>query len=149
MWFWLSWCSLQPSGDVRSPESLGGGMGWSRKSRDLLHEGPFIPLYRDEVVRPDGEPGVYDHVAVNDGVRVVALDGDGRIVLVEDDFYLKGTRVLHLPGGGCGGQSPMDAAARELEEETGWCRGDSGSWESSTRCPPPRVPVHPCSWRRS
>jgi ADP-ribose pyrophosphatase len=40
-------------------------------------------------------------------------------VLVEDDFYLQRRRVLHVPGCGCGGQPPHEAAIRELEEETG------------------------------
>ncbi|GHI04263.1 hypothetical protein AQI88_38875 [Streptomyces cellostaticus] len=54
----------------------------------------------------------------------MALDDNGRVVLVEDDFYLQRRRVLHLPGGGCGGQSPQEAALRELEEETGLVAGD-------------------------
>jgi ADP-ribose pyrophosphatase YjhB (NUDIX family) len=41
----------------------------------------------------------------------------------EDDFYLQWCRVLHVPGGGCGGQRPCDAALRELEEETGLVAG--------------------------
>jgi len=45
------------------------------------------------------------------------------VVLVEDDFYLQRRRVLHVPGGGCGGQRPQDAAIRELEEETGLVAG--------------------------
>ncbi|MEU6379561.1 NUDIX hydrolase [Streptomyces sp. NPDC046909] len=49
----------------------------------------------------------------------MALDDEGRIALVEDDFYLQERRVLHLPGGGVGGQNPHVAAVRELEEETG------------------------------
>ncbi|MBU7598872.1 NUDIX hydrolase [Streptomyces sp. P38-E01] len=56
---------------------------------------------------------------MTDGVRVVALDEQGRVALVEDDFYLQGRRMVHLPGGGCEGQAPLDAATRELAEETG------------------------------
>ncbi|MFG2716922.1 NUDIX domain-containing protein [Streptomyces sp. NPDC048416] len=52
---------------------------------------------------------------VDDTVRVVALDKDGQVVLVEDAFYLQRGRVLHLPGGGTGGQTPLTAARRELE----------------------------------
>ncbi|MFE0055374.1 NUDIX domain-containing protein [Streptomyces sp. NPDC059003] len=76
-------------------------------------------MNRDTVIRPDGSSGTYEHITVDDGVRVVALDEQGQVVLVEDDFYLQQRRVLHLPGGGSGGQEPQAAALRELEEEAG------------------------------
>lgn len=94
--------------------------GWRRTASELLHEGPFLRLYRDSVLLPDGSKGAYEHVAVEDSVRVVALDGVGGVILVEDDFYLQGRRVLHLPGGGSNGEDPHEAALRELEEETGF-----------------------------
>ncbi|MFJ6898221.1 NUDIX domain-containing protein [Streptomyces hokutonensis] len=94
-------------------------MSWRQVSTEAIHHGPFISVWRDAVLRPDGSAGAYEHVAADDGVRVVALDAQGRVILVEDDFYLQRRRVLHVPGGGCGGQRPRDAANRELEEETG------------------------------
>ncbi|MEU6230833.1 NUDIX domain-containing protein [Streptomyces sp. NPDC047042] len=84
-----------------------------------------MALYRDSVLRPDGVADAYDHVVVEDGVRVVALDGDDHVFLVEDHFYLQERRVLHVPGGGCGGQDPQAAAVRELEEETGLVAGET------------------------
>ncbi|MEU2607695.1 NUDIX hydrolase [Streptomyces albus] len=99
-------------------------MMWRRISSEVVHQGPYISLLRDAVRRPDGSLGTYEHVATDDGVRVVALDGQGHVVLVEDDFYLQRRRVLHVPGGGCGGQPPRDAAIRELQEETGLVTGD-------------------------
>ncbi|MGW2229447.1 NUDIX domain-containing protein [Streptomyces formicae] len=94
-------------------------MGWTRTATEVVHRGPFIALNRDTVIRPDGSSGTYEHITVDDGVRVVALDEQGQVVLVEDDFYLQQRRVLHLPGGGSGGQEPQAAALRELEEEAG------------------------------
>ncbi|MFD0437242.1 NUDIX domain-containing protein [Streptomyces chartreusis] len=98
--------------------------GWTRTTTEVLHRGPFITLNRDSVIRPDGSPGTYEHITVDDAVRVVAIDGRGQVALVEDDFYLQNKRVLHLPGGGIGGQEPGEAARRELEEETGLVAGE-------------------------
>lgn len=94
-------------------------MAWTTKASELLHQGPFVALHRDVVLRPDGGAGTYEYVSVGDGVRVVAVDDEHQVILVEDDFYLQRRRVLHLPGGGTDGQAPHDAAVRELEEETG------------------------------
>ncbi|MFG2825453.1 NUDIX domain-containing protein [Kitasatospora sp. NPDC048365] len=93
---------------------------WRRTGREVLHTGRFLRLLRDTVERP-GAPGyAYEHVQVADGVRVVALDGRGQVVLVEDEFYLTGRRMPSLPGGGVEpGELPEAAARRELEEETG------------------------------
>ncbi|MFD4479488.1 NUDIX domain-containing protein [Streptomyces sp. NPDC058471] len=99
-------------------------MGWTRTATEVVHCGPFISLNRDSVIRPDGSSGTYEHITVDNTVRVVALDSHGQVALVEDDFYLQRRRVLHLPGGGSGGQAPKEAALRELEEETGLVADD-------------------------
>ncbi|WP_416971617.1 NUDIX domain-containing protein [Streptomyces sp. 4F14] len=94
-------------------------MGWKKLGSEELHRGRFLSLRRDQVVRPDGSTGTYEHVSVHDTVRVVALDTRGRVLLVEDDFYLQGRRMLHLPGGSTDGQTAAVAGQRELAEETG------------------------------
>lgn len=96
------------------------GGGWTRHRREVLHEGRFVRLLRDTVSGPQAPAFGYEHVEVADSVRVVALDGEQRLLVVEDDFYLTGRRMPHLPGGGVEpGEEPAAAARRELEEETG------------------------------
>ncbi|MCU7826640.1 NUDIX domain-containing protein [Kitasatospora sp. DSM 101779] len=98
-------------------EALGG---WRRTGREVLHSGPFVRLVADTVQGPYAPPFRYEHVEVADAVRTVALDDEQRLLLVEDDFYLTGRRMPHLPGGGMeAGEVPEAAARRELEEETG------------------------------
>jgi 8-oxo-dGTP pyrophosphatase MutT (NUDIX family) len=96
--------------------------GWTRLTTEVLHRGPFITLNRDSVIKPDGALGTYEHITVDDAVRVVAIDERDQVALV--DFYLQNKRVLHPPGGGIGGQEPREAARRELEEETGLIAGE-------------------------
>lgn len=51
------------------------------------------------------------------GVRVLALDGQGRILLVRHSY---GSNKWMPPGGGLkSGEDPVQAATRELAEETG------------------------------
>ncbi|MBW1597259.1 NUDIX domain-containing protein [Streptomyces sp. JJ38] len=96
-------------------------MTWAMTGREILHQGQFVKkVLRDTVVQPDGATGIYEHIEVSDGVRVVALDEQRRVLMVEDDFYLQRRRCLLLPGGGADGQEPLDAAKRELAEETGY-----------------------------
>ncbi|MEH3159056.1 MAG: NUDIX domain-containing protein [Sphingomonas taxi] len=54
------------------------------------------------------------------GVKVMAFDGDGRLLLVRHRYGR--SDLWMLPGGGMGrGESPVAAAVREVAEETG-CR---------------------------
>ena len=84
-------------------------------SIEVLGEGKFLRLVRN---------GGWEHVERKgcDGVvAIVALTGDREIVLVEQERASLGRRVLELPAGLVDpGESPEEAAARELMEETGF-----------------------------
>lgn len=59
-------------------------------------------------------------------VAIVAVDGDGTVALVRQRREAARKLLLELPAGTLeAGESPLDSARRELEEETG-LRG--GSW---------------------
>lgn len=65
------------------------------------------------------------HVDAADAVCVVALDHSGRVILVRQFRFGVEKETLEAPGGLVdAGESPLDAAKRELAEETGYTGGE-------------------------
>ncbi len=93
---------------------------WRTVTTRDVYDNPWISVREDAVVRPDGEPGIYGVVHFkNIAVGILALDGDD-IYLVGQYRYPLGQYSWEIPEGGCGpDEKPLDAAQRELEEETG------------------------------
>ncbi|MDT7542958.1 MAG: hypothetical protein QOE33_2862 [Acidobacteriota bacterium] len=93
---------------------------WKVLSTRVVYHNPWISLREDAVVHPNGEPGIYGVVHYkNRAVGVLAIEG-GDIYLVGQYRYPLGRYSWEIPEGGCPeGEEPLDAARRELEEETG------------------------------
>jgi ADP-ribose pyrophosphatase len=71
---------------------------------------------------PDGSDAEWDLIVGRDGVGVVALTTDQRVVLARQYRPGPDAVLAELPGGYIEpGESPAAAAKRELEEETGYC----------------------------
>jgi 8-oxo-dGTP pyrophosphatase MutT (NUDIX family) len=94
---------------------------WSRHSRRVAYENPWIIVHHDEVTRPDGQPGIYGVVHYkNRAIGIVARDAEGRVVLVGQHRYPLDVYSWEIPeGGGPLNEDPLLAAQRELREETG------------------------------
>lgn len=94
---------------------------WVRRARRVAYENPWITVWHDDVLRPDGQPGIYGVVHYrNRAVGVVALDEQDRILLVGQYRYTLDLYSWELPEGGApAGEEPLAAAKRELLEETG------------------------------
>lgn len=94
--------------------------GWTTTGSRVVYENPWIRVREDDVVRPDGSPGVYGVVQVRHAsVFVVALTDDDEVVLVTQRRYATGVDSVEVPAGGSDGEDPLVAAQRELAEETG------------------------------
>jgi 8-oxo-dGTP pyrophosphatase MutT (NUDIX family) len=87
----------------------------------VAYRNPWITVYHDEVVRPDGLPGVYGVVHFsNVAVGVVAIDDQDRVALVGQHRYPFDANSWEIPEGGSPhGEDPLEGARRELLEETG------------------------------
>jgi 8-oxo-dGTP pyrophosphatase MutT (NUDIX family) len=98
------------------------GNPWTRLSRVIAYENPWVTVYHDQVLRPDGRPGIYGVVHFrNRAVGVVALDEQDRVLLVGQYRYTLSAYSWEIPEGGApAGEEPLAAARRELAEETGY-----------------------------
>ena len=86
-----------------------------------IYEGRFMGLREDEVRMPGGGSAVRQVLEHTGAVGVVALDGDGRVVLIRQYRHPVGRRLVELPAGllDVPGEPADQTARRELAEETG------------------------------
>ena len=87
----------------------------------LLHEGRNFDFLVDEVELPNGHVTQRDIVRHPGAVAIVPLLGDGRVALIRQYRYAAGKNLLEIPAGTLEqGEPPLECAARELREETGY-----------------------------
>jgi ADP-ribose pyrophosphatase len=93
---------------------------WSILKSETMYQDPWIKVVRDQVLRPDGNPGTYTTVQLKSGVCVVGLDESGNVHLTKEFHYAVGRVTIEGVSGGIEiGESPEHAAERELAEEIG------------------------------
>ena len=93
-----------------------------RLSRELQCEGFITKYYKDTVKLPNGKTAIYDFVGHNGAAAAVAVLDDGRLLMVSQYRNALDRFTIEIPAGGLNhpDEPTMDAAARELEEETGF-----------------------------
>jgi 8-oxo-dGTP pyrophosphatase MutT (NUDIX family) len=100
---------------------------WEEKSREKIFDCRIFSISESACLSPTGRPGVYTLINAADWVVIVPVidTPEGRqFVMVWQ--WRHGSRELSLefPGGVSEpGEKPIDAAARELQEETGYKPG--------------------------
>jgi ADP-ribose pyrophosphatase len=86
-----------------------------------LVDTPWFSIRVDEIGYPDGRDGTYYLLSIPPSAVVLPVLEDGRIVLIRQWRYTLQRDHLELPAGRMhAGETPLEAARRELREETGY-----------------------------
>ncbi len=101
---------------------------WETIHSETVYENPWISVEHRDVITPGGNPGIYGVVKFsNKAIGIVPIDNEGFIYLVGQYRYTLAEYSWEIPeGGGSFGEDPLEAAKRELKEETGLI---AGSWQ--------------------
>lgn len=94
---------------------------WTTNGTRQIYENPWLRIREDAVVQPDGKPGIYGVVHFrNRAIGAIPIDEEGHTYLVGQYRYPLGIYSWEIPEGGCPeGEDNLEAAKRELLEETG------------------------------
>jgi ADP-ribose pyrophosphatase len=97
-------------------------------SETVLHTGRVIDVRTDRIEFDDGSTAARDVVVHPGAVGIIALDDAGRVLLIRQYRHAV-RRMLWEPPAGLldeAGEDPLDAAKRELFEESHY---EAGRWE--------------------
>lgn len=95
-----------------------------RLKRELRAKGTVINLYKD-TVEVNGNIAEWDYIHHDGAAAVVAVDTDGKLLMVRQYRNALDRFTLELPAGKLDDpeEPTLECAKRELEEETGYCAG--------------------------
>lgn len=92
---------------------------------EQIYDSPWCGLKRNEVRLPNGKLQEYHLFEISDAVAVLPVRTDGSIVMIGQYRYPHGRTHWEIPAGRIDeGEEPLEAARRELLEETGHAAGE-------------------------
>lgn len=94
---------------------------FKREKLELAYRAHVFNVYNDHLILPDGRKAVYDLIKHSPGACILPVCDDGRILLVRQYRNSIDEITYEVPAGFIdAGETPEDAAIRELKEETGY-----------------------------
>jgi len=104
---------------------------WKKTGEETVHDAGIFKLKRAAFEREDRAKGIHDarkyyYLDSGDWINIVALTREGKVVLIRQFRIGLNDVVLETPGGMVEPEdgSPLEAAKRELLEETGFASED-------------------------
>lgn len=102
-----------PQGDAHLREE--------RLSGEDIYGGIFLNMKRDKVSMPDGQVAIREYLTHPGAVAIVAILGDGRVLMERQYRYPISKTCIEIPAGKLDpSEDHLICAKRELEEETGY-----------------------------
>lgn len=90
-------------------------------SREEIFSGVALHVVRDEILLPNGKKSVREISLHNGAAAIIPILPDGRVLMERQYRYAHGRVMLEIPAGKLDtpDEIPLEAAKRELREETG------------------------------
>lgn len=106
--------------DSIPPAPGGHGRSITTLSSHEIYRNPWMRLREDQILRSNGQQGIYGVVEKDDAAIILPID-NGRVWLVEQFRYTIQERAIELPQGGweMEVEFPEELARGELKEELG------------------------------
>ena len=93
---------------------------WTIQETSQKYQNSFINVREDQVLQPDGQPGMYATVKMKPGVAILPIDSNGVVYLIRQFRYALGKESLEVVCGALEEDEPrLEAAQREVQEELG------------------------------
>ncbi|WMJ82576.1 NUDIX domain-containing protein [Oscillospiraceae bacterium LTW-04] len=90
-------------------------------SSQRIYDGRILSLRVDRILLENGREAVREVIDHQGAAGIVAFDEQGKLLMVRQYRYPVGQELLELPAGKIDpGETPLQCAMRELQEETGY-----------------------------
>ena len=91
------------------------------KDSELIFDGKVLHVYKDTITLPNGKEGFREYVKHIGAVCVIPVTDNGEVICVKQFRYPFHEPLIEIPAGKLDSvdEIPLEAAKRELAEETG------------------------------